>query len=270
MKRWLISSRLARAGGKGEPGAGYTITEVMIVLAVSSAMFVAIALLFSGRQARIEFNQAVRAFEAELQNIMNDVSTGYYQSDFACTVGATGPPNISNSQPSVTGTNSGCIFLGKVITPNDPAISSTISTLVGRRAVNGRDVETIAEAQPVVIPGINETYNHSFQLEIRRIFNLDNSSRIYGVGFINPLSQSGLPSDSDGNGLIQLYGLSPAPLANASNIVDPASLPRMSDGVLFCLLGQNGQRAEVEIGAGGSQSTINSILDTQAGGRCAE
>lgn len=268
MKRWLVRSQLARARAKGTPGAGYTITEVMIVLAVTTAMFVAIAILFSGRQANVQFQQSVRNFEAELQNIMNDVSTGYYQSNLECTAGTTGPPSISGSISGEAGSNSDCIYLGKVIVPDTPATSSTIQTLVGRRAINGRDVETLSEASPVVAPAAAEPYDHSFGLNIDRILRLSDNAQLYGVGFLNRLAQKSLASDSEGEGLIELYGLTSTTLAGGSNIVNPANLPPAPDGVVFCLTGINGKKAEITIGASGSQSTVNSVLDTNSGDLC--
>ncbi len=63
---------------RGNRSTGYTIVETMIFLAVSSLMFISAMILINGRQSRAEFIQAVRVFEANLRDVANDVSTGYY------------------------------------------------------------------------------------------------------------------------------------------------------------------------------------------------
>lgn len=110
------------AGGQNK---GYTIVEVMIVLAVSSAMFISAASLISGKQARADFTSGVRDFETSLNDIANDVSDGYFSN--TVTDGTnTGPVNCSASASNfsfsvdLTGTrqqgvNQGCIFVGKAL-----------------------------------------------------------------------------------------------------------------------------------------------------------
>src|SRR5690606_4978660 len=148
----------------------------------------AIAVLFFGRQAEVEFNQSVRNYEATLQNTMNEVSSGYYNAGFLCTTPSIeGSPSISLNTPSQTGTSENCIFMGKIIVPDSSGESSSqVSTVAGRRTFEGRDVETIAEAAPVVAESSNNTITHSFGLKVRQIQRLSDNSRIYVLGFMNP------------------------------------------------------------------------------------
>lgn len=279
MKRWLKFSRLAQVG-RGEHGSGYTITEVMVVLAVSMVMFAAIVVAFSGRQSRVEFTQSVRDFEAQLQDVASDVASGYYHSNFLCTTNTIGPPLISETQQSVTGSSSDCIFLGKVVVPSDSSnsTSSVVSTLVGRRAIGGRDVETLDEAQPVVSRSADTSFTHAFQLKVQKIVRLNSSyDQLHAIGFINQLSR-GVGSETSGeNGLISIYGLVDPPLisdSEAKNVLHRGpsgnNFIKLPEGAIFCLLGQNGQRAEISVGSGRSQTAIVSEIDTSNEGACSE
>ncbi len=274
MKRWLRLSQFAGGESRTSSQAGYTITEVMIVLAVSALMFVAIAVTFSGRQGRVEFNQAVRDYEGRLQSIMNEVAAGYYQSDYRCTLDGAGYPSISTGVAANAGTNEDCIFVGKVVVPDAaPGTASVIETLIGRRlSLTGADVETLAEAQPVVVPTAATSFTHSFGLQVREIQNLENNDPLFGLGFINRLSRGSTPAGGDvsgGEGLIRLYGLTSQALAGPNDIVDPAQMVLLPEGAVLCLAGQNGQFAEVTIGENNSQNTIFSVLDTaESGEKC--
>lgn len=273
MKCWLRIGQLAGGDGKHRPEAGYTITEVMVVLAVSAVMFSAIVLAFSGRQGRVEFSQSVRDYEAQLQSVMNEVATGYYQSNLKCTLDGGGNPSISSAVTADAGTNSACIFAGKVVVPDRATgDASMISTLVGRRVVGTRDVETLAEAKPVVAKSFDKSFRHSFGIKVRQIQNIDKNTRLYGLGFMNQLARGTLPTGGDvagGEGLIKLYGLTSPTLAGGDSIVNPSHLVLLPKGAVLCLEGHNGQFAEVTIGENNSNSTITSTLDTaKSGEKC--
>lgn len=262
MKRWLVLSQLAQAKKDRELVAGYTITEAMIVLAVVTVMFAVIAVVFSGRQGRVEFTESVRNFEAKLQNIVSDVTNGYYNPNFDCRVSTSGPPTINSGGGS--GSSGHCIFLGKFILPVEGEKASTISTIVGRRVTEaGAEVQSLNEAHPVRPPMVDERYSHSFQLEVRRIVMLDDpSKRMYGVGFLTELSRGVGVELSASEGVVRMYTLSSPSLVASGNIVDLANLSRASEGVMFCLRGNNNQRAEIKVGTRDSQDTVFSELDT--------
>jgi prepilin-type N-terminal cleavage/methylation domain-containing protein len=100
---------------KGASG-GFTITEVLIVLAVSGAMLTSAATIFSNRQQTTEFSQAVYDLRSELQSIAGDVSSqsvpGLQQ--YICS------PTLLSSvmRPTLasgSATNQDCIYLGQAI-----------------------------------------------------------------------------------------------------------------------------------------------------------
>src|SRR5574338_444465 len=95
---------------------GYTNVEVMIVLAVTSALFAMVALTFQGRQARTEFSVATREVESQISDIVNDVETGYYggMENIICTDDGK-KLSIGVSPGGVRGKNGDCMFVGKII-----------------------------------------------------------------------------------------------------------------------------------------------------------
>lgn len=150
--------------GRDDRTNGYTIVETLIFLAVSAAMFVSAMALISGRQAKAEFTQGVRTFNSTLQDVANDVSTGYYADStvngtrFSCTANAVSVSLFAAGGPSDNqGTNKDCIFVGKTIQfgPNPAGLENyNLITLVGKRLVNGtsgHDVQTFQEANVTAV-----------------------------------------------------------------------------------------------------------------------
>jgi type II secretory pathway pseudopilin PulG len=142
----------------GSPYGGYTIVEVLIFLAVTGALFVAIFPTISGQQRKTEFKQAVKDVETRLQDIMNDVSTGYYPqigSNYRCSL-VGGHPHFEVNGGSGQGTNEDCIFIGKAIQfgdgPSDTSIDQSkirIYTIAGRRLNDtGKQVADLKDANP--------------------------------------------------------------------------------------------------------------------------
>jgi len=97
--------------------AGFTIVETLIVLAVTAALFIAAASLVSGRQNKTQFMTAINSLQQQLQQAINETSSGYYPNNntFTCSGGALNSPPTFTSTAAAQGTNNGCIFLGKII-----------------------------------------------------------------------------------------------------------------------------------------------------------
>lgn len=109
--------------GVGKYLDGYTIVEVMIFLAISAALLFSASALISGRQQRTQFNQSVVQLDQDLQDLFNDVATGYYptQNGFECHAEYRRylghfVPVITDTKNIGQGKNSGCTFTGKLIT----------------------------------------------------------------------------------------------------------------------------------------------------------
>ncbi len=154
-----------RQGGHRAASGGFTIVEVMIVLAVTGIMFVAAAILINGRQNKTEFTTGINDLQQQLQQIANETASGYYpnNSNFVCKSSAIGPVTFtpgSNKQ----GTNGGCIFMGKALQfglgAAAAASSLGILPIVGNQyqASSTAPVLTVAQARPrAVYPGVAES-----------------------------------------------------------------------------------------------------------------
>lgn len=135
---------------------GYTIIEVMIVLVVTSALFISAVLLINGRQQRTQFDQSIREVRSQIQQVINEVSNGFYPdfSSFTCTVTASGPPSFALASGG-QGTNEGCIFLGKAIQfgveGTDPQEFRVINIAGRQKNSSGNEVANLSQAQPRVI-----------------------------------------------------------------------------------------------------------------------
>ena len=95
---------------------GFTIIETLIVLTVSGALFVSATYFLSGDQDRTEFTQSIQAVQSQIQQVINEVESGSYANtnNFTCSGTASGP-SLTTSGTDAQGSNTGCIFLGKVI-----------------------------------------------------------------------------------------------------------------------------------------------------------
>lgn len=145
-------------------GAGYTILETLIFLAVTAAMFASAMAFISGRQNRTEFASAVRDFETSINDIANDVSNGYYANitdggqRLYCYVNGAGGGSasivIEGRSTDAQGANQGCIFIGKALQFRSSATDGneryTAISLVGKQYKNGSptygDAENYADS----------------------------------------------------------------------------------------------------------------------------
>lgn len=136
------------------PG-GFTILEVLIVLAVTSVLFVSAAILIAGRQNRTAFEQAVRNIQSQIQAVIDEVVVGHYPNtgNLRCVAGSNGP--IITAGTSGQGTNGDCIFMGRVIqfgvADTDPEQFKTYTIAGLRIGANGDEVRVKSDAFPTLV-----------------------------------------------------------------------------------------------------------------------
>jgi len=140
---------------------GFTIVEVMIVLAVSGALFIAAAILINGKQNQAGFNSAIQQIQAQIQQTINDVASGYFPStaNFQCTAPNGGPLTLNSVGAKGQGTNVGCVFAGKAVQfqvqGTDPEKLGIYTIAAAQRDASGKETSSLATATPkVVAPGV--------------------------------------------------------------------------------------------------------------------
>lgn len=137
--------------------AGYTITEVMIFLAVTSAIFVMIAGTFNQSRRNNEFSTAFREMEAQIRDIANNISSGSYDNpgNISCEKDMSGDLQITATGTDAQGKSNDCLFIGAVLqfSKNGANLvdnSYNVYTVAGARLRSGtqEDVDSIVNAKP--------------------------------------------------------------------------------------------------------------------------
>jgi type II secretory pathway pseudopilin PulG len=259
---------------KSRATAGYTIAEVMIVLAVTGALFVSTALMLGGRSAQSEATQSVRGYEAQLQTIASDVANGYYPNGFKCQ-----PPVLDSGTVTVSATavnpggNAGCVFLGKII--NLSTDKAGIITVVGRQYVTGKtDAKTIAEAKPIVVAtgdvNVTQDYAYQYSLRLQKAVSIADGTQYKAIAYMLELGGgSASSSTSSGSRGVLLYGIAGTPGSTADVDIQPLQLVPIPGGVRLCFLTGNDRNAEFSMGESGAQTSTRVLLDSGVGSDCA-
>jgi len=273
---------------------GYTILEVMIVMAISAAMFISAVIAFGGRQEEVQFTQAVRDFDSRMQDVINDISTGFFSNEgsISCTV----PPVPSSGTPvlvvgnDLQGGSDDCVFIGKALqfSPDSEDDSSVyVYNIVGRRDISGSPVNNLEEARPKAVgPSVagdfldNEVAKTKLDwgLKVTRIVIGDTLPiEDYGsIGLFTSFSStitSGIEVDQISNNQLVRYGGIPGTTRGqvSTSVVDAidvltsdssASSPARyidlqgNNPITICLENAGGdKKAALVIGIGGSTTT---------------
>lgn len=259
----------------GKKARGFTVIETMIVLAVTGGLFLAIAVTLSGRQQRTQFEQGINDIRAQLQQVINDVGTGFYPSltNLRCTAGASGPVMVAGTTNQ--GENTGCIFMGKAlqfgVTGTDPEQFLTYSVAGLQRTTTGDEVTTYAQAQPRVIspasgagsvPDITE--KKTLQYGLTTLWIRSNSVNIGAFGFINKLATYSSGSIVSGSQQVDVVpinstSLNTTQLAGAQSINNNlvTSTINPTGGVQVCFVsGGTDQSGLITIGSNGRQLSV--------------
>ena len=272
-------------GGRatGRNSAGFTIIEVMIVLAVTGALFVSVALTMAGKQRKAEFTQATNDIQAVVQQTINEVSSGFYPTseNFVCTQVA-GPAISITSGVRSQGQNEQCVFLGKVMffgqnpTSAVPQVFNTFS-IAGLRSG-----KTLSTSAPTVIQNgtidttITSSLKYGLQVKSIKYNNVagDLAANDVAVGAVAFTNDQGTV-DTGGNYMSGTSKVNLIPVRStalnqtrASQITavntylkDPANVVNPLNGVKICLAG-GGQTAVLTIGSNGHDLQVKTEVKT--------
>jgi prepilin-type N-terminal cleavage/methylation domain-containing protein len=247
----------------GQRPLGYTIVEVMIVLAISGVMFVIAATFISGKEARTAFTSGTNDFSSQMQTTISQVVNGQF-SDVAlgCTVGA----SLSFSTSGNQGTNAPCVFVGKFLhfSESGDATKYEVFSLAG-----ARDVTTL-NGPPPVTPVLGGGADLTQQQLISQSLSVNSPIKVtdaagvvhstYGFGYVQSLGTSngsgGFNSGGQTVGMVYASGLGSnnADEATAAADITGTLLPAVSASV--CLT--DGTRyAQILVGSSNDQLTVS-------------
>ena len=264
---------------------GYTIIEMMIVLAISAAMFVAAVTAFGGRQQEIQFSQAVRDFDSRIQDISNDISTGFFDNagNVGCAIRADGTINVGTSVGGAEeqGESLNCVFIGKVIQFNpestDQPDQVNIASIVGRRSVGTASVNNIDDASPTVVTDTAQSLALEWGLRVTKVTDGGGSANygaiVFLTSFSNPLGSGLNQVEVSNNQLIAsvpVAGLNQSigAIANAVTNIDDAALSARSTTFICLQKADGSRRAAVVIGENNSGSTTVLFDDQRVEDKC--
>jgi len=244
---------------------GFTIVEVLIFLAVSSALMVSAFALISGSQNKASFTQSINDVQQQIDSVINNVANGYYsagETQKQCVL-IGGIPNFTGN-PVVRGSSAQCIFLGRFIAFQDGSNEYTVYNVAGARQIAVSDVKTMAEAKPTIIPDTEQKYTLKNGLTFKK-----NPAGVTNnaFGFFNGLGTSNGISDS-GYQQASFYGfnssdIQPLPNNFASNYESTGGKDP-TDGYALCFnSGTTNQSGIITIG--GSGRTATSSLEIKGG-----
>lgn len=254
---------------------GYTIVEVMIVLTVSTALFATAVAGYSRQNQRTEFTNAVRDVETTIQDILNDVSTGYYpnSSSFSCSRSAlTGAiPSLNPSGTADQGTNQECTFLGKAVNLRDADAGSffTSYTIVGLRNSSNdgdklpTDVED-AENRIVAFEGTFARHNIRGSIDIPKVVSLPSPTASSGFAVISGFGHGDIGGAGATTTQVLMASISEGYIfvPDGDMVVSTAELDR---DIIICINeAGGGRRASITIGVG-SQTNIETTIDNWPG-----
>lgn len=168
---------------------GFTIVETIIVLAVSSVMFVSVSLAFRSTLANRQFVQSVDDAVATLQDYANNTTAGYFgiknQGQNCVYASAT----LSSGGPAGSGN---CIFVGyEIASPNATSLAFT-PLFSSKDAAGGGVADSIASLQPIkkINPAGSLTTTYQFKNGLTTVAAFTAINNNYFVSTMPPASTS--------------------------------------------------------------------------------
>ncbi len=173
----------------GKRVGGFTIIEVMIVLASTGALLIIAMTVIGGQVASTNFQTGTRSFATQLQNIANQVTSGQYTYDnsISCYVDNQNPPEvqIDGNGNANQGSNQECVFLGKNIYIGPTPSNMIYSYIVAAPSNNA----TISTSDKIIVKNNEiDKYSLSSNLRIKCVFydsgSCGGTNNMCGLGII--------------------------------------------------------------------------------------
>lgn len=270
------------------PHHGYTIIEVMIFLVVSGLIFVGAMVAVGGRQQSVQYTQAVRDFEIQLRDVMNDVSDGYYPeyTNGVC-VTSSGSVDFDTSGTSTPGTNVQCVNIGKIMMFNLGSDRVGVGTIVGiNPGIGGQNDLSLPALRPTLAykeAGANTLDLTTFKpirfgARITKIALVsDHNQTFSSLSFVSGFSNSttnlnkqngllavnvyGSKGTLDSNTTMQNYVTETTELINSSDV-------EVNREFYLCLQTNDDKLARIFVGVDGVPTATKTEFDLVSGGPC--
>lgn len=232
---------------------GFTIVEIMIVIAVSGFLFAAAVLALNGREVNTNFSVAANSLQSELQKIVNYPKEGYYpyNSNSTCSVSGTSISFSKSTISSSQGTNQDCIYLGEIIDFNTANQLFSVYEIVGNNCIGPiptfpcqTQVTSYASASSLSTTDQSLTINYSNEL------NLQTSGSILPIAITNNSSTS-----SSGSQGVQLDKINTP--VNTKQPLSAAADFTPIQSYLLCFAGPNNRFAVYNIEQGSGSVVVN-------------
>lgn len=280
VRLWPRNRRFLTAPRAG----GYTVIEVLIVLAVTGALFVSAAIMIAGRQNRTAFEQAVRNVQSQIQSAIDEVVVGHYPNngDIECIATGSGP-SISVGTTG-QGANGDCIFMGKVIQfavgGTDPEQFKAYTVAGLRLNAGDDDVQLRTEARPRLVvpdlayPGILTSILESGLTTVYVEYG-STAAQVGGVAIWQSLAPSGAGSLTSNAQSVHIgpvtgtvLGMGQQQFIDAANTTIATSPVDDPSGVRLCFVSGNTEQSGL-VTLGGTNRNLTVRLDMKSNRTCA-
>lgn len=276
MRRRFASPRWVRIGVNNS-AAGFTIVEVLIVLAVSAALYVSAIALLINPQNKTQFSQSLDDVNQNLTAIVNNVSNGYYPRNTnikSCsTAGARVSVDIDTNVDSELGrgTLQNCIFVGRLVEFVEDEDFFNVYTVVGARLdAAGKEVTQLKDAKPAVLgdPEVIPLKSGTQLKYMKGIAAGAADARILGFFSTFGSYEAGqLKSGALGTNFAVVPGVGSVSPTTAIDLLkdDYEALINPVKGVELCFKsGRNSQYGRIAIGSDGSSNTTTITINNEA------
>ncbi|HVX47981.1 MAG TPA: hypothetical protein VHA05_01345 [Candidatus Saccharimonadales bacterium] len=244
---------------------GYTIIEIMIVLAVSGFMFVIAATFINGKQEKAAFAQGSGDMVSNLQQTVEDITDGHY-SDVPLQCGTAGGSfGASTSSSGSQGSQSDCVFLGKIVRFYDPSGGANRDHYSVYSVAASRTITSFPNSLVAAIQGLTSQSTVPQSLIVKKMSVIDTGgashTNVYNVGFMQGLGNIDVTTGTYLSGAQQPIQLVYANTTSGSEGAIAGNIIRPAKSATICLtngLVANSRYAEIFIGGptvGGRQSS---------------
>lgn len=164
---------------------GYTLIEVLLVLSISSLLFIGATSIFGSRRQGVEFSQSIYDIQSKVKQYSTNVSTGNFleTSSYTCEQNAvTQRPALKLQAGTSSNSSQDCVYLGKALLPVIGSSDIYVYDVLGLRNIHnglidtGEYVQSITDAKPEPAGSIDGAGNFTYLFSEK--YTLQNGVRI--------------------------------------------------------------------------------------------